>query len=304
MVEVAAERGFVDATVARVVARAGVSRRTFYELFEDREDCFLAGLDEGIAQASRYVLDAYDPEAKWAERLRTALASLLSFLTYERGVGHLLVVDSLGAGTPALERRRRVLAQIIALIDEGRLEIKTGAQPPPLTAEGIVGGALSIVHARLVQGDRRLDALLNPLMSMIVLPYLGPVAARRELTRPVPKARARVARTVEDPLRDLDMRLTYRTVRVLLSVGALGGGGSYPSNRQVGEAAEISDQGQISKLLGRLERLGLVHNKGLAPGKGAPNAWTLTEKGARVEQAMRVDGDRRPARGRSQHSTR
>jgi AcrR family transcriptional regulator len=304
MVEVAAERGFVDATVARVVARAGVSRRTFYELFEDREDCFLAGLDEGIAQASRYVLDAYNPEAKWAERLRIALASLLSFLTYERGVGRLLIVGSLGAGAPALERRRRVLAQIITLIDEGRMEMKTGALPPPLTAEGIVGGALSIVHARLVQGDRRLDALVNPLMSMIVLPYLGPAAARRELARPVPKVRARVARAAEDPLRDLDMRLTYRTVRVLLSVGALGDGGSYPSNRQVGEAAEISDQGQISKLLGRLERLGLVHNNGLAPGKGAPNAWALTEKGAHVEQAMRVDGDHRPARAQPQHSTR
>jgi hypothetical protein len=92
------------------------------------------------------------------------------------------------------------------------------------------------------------------------------------------------------------MRLTYRTVRVLLSVGALGGRGSYPSNREVGEAAEISDQGQISKLLGRLERLGLVHNRSLAPGTGGPNAWELTEKGARVEQVMRVDTDGPPAR--------
>jgi AcrR family transcriptional regulator len=281
MIEVSAERGFVDASVARVVARAGVSRRTFYELFEDREDCFLAGLDEGIAQASRHVLDAYDPEVGWAERLRTALTSLLSFLTYQRGVGRLLVVGSLGAGAPALDRRRRVLAQIITVVDEGRLEMRTGSQPPPLTAEGIVGGALSILHGRLLEGDPRLSALVNPLMCMIVLPYLGPAAARRELGRAVPTQRALVTRPADDPLRDLGMRLTYRTVRVLMAVAAAPGA----SNREVGGEAGIADQGQISKLLTRLARLGLIETRG-PTARGAPNAWVLTDKGARVEQVM------------------
>ena len=63
MVEVCIERGAGNVTVAHVVERAGVSRRTFYEIFEDREDCFLAAFEEGIARASVYVLDAYDPEA-------------------------------------------------------------------------------------------------------------------------------------------------------------------------------------------------------------------------------------------------
>jgi AcrR family transcriptional regulator len=293
MIEVSAEHGLADATVARVVARAGVSRRTFYELFDDREDCFLAAFDEGIVRASRYVLDAYDPDARWAERLRTALTGLLSFLTYERGAGQLLVVGSLGAVATALERRRRVLAQIITVIDEGRRETKAGSQPPPLTAEGIVGGALSIIHARLLDDKSgRLGDLINPLMSMIVLPYLGPTAACRELARPTPRPRTRVERGGEDPLRELGMRLTYRTVRVLMAVASLGGRGSYPSNREVGLAAGVADQGQISKLLGRLERLGLVHNEGLAPGKGAPNAWTLTAKGAQVERAMSADSAR------------
>lgn len=314
MVEVAAERGFVDATVARVVARAGVSRRTFYELFEDREDCFLAAFDEGIARATRYVLDAYSQQAGWAERIRTTLTGLLWFLDVECGAGQILVVGSLGAGAKALERRQRVLAQIITVIDEGRTltgtpqsggqagkEVKTGspmrgqAELPPLTAEGIIGGALSIIHARMIDGrSGRLVELVNPLMSMIVLPYLGAPAARKELQRPVPKPHARVERPGEDPLRDLGMRLTYRTVRVLMSVGALGGRGSYPSNREVAETAGIADQGQISKLLGRLERLGLVHNNGLAPGKGAPNAWALTAKGAQVEQVMSADTGRQP----------
>jgi AcrR family transcriptional regulator len=296
MVEVVAECGASNVTVAHVVARSGASRRTFYELFSDREACFLAALDDAIARASERVVPAYQSGKNWAERLRLALAALLSFLDAERGAGRLLIVESLGAGTKALERRQRVLAQTITLVDEGRKEGKTGSEPPPLTAEGIVGGALSVIHARLLAcpppvmgGPRmgeprpgRLVELLNPLMSMIVLPYLGSAASRRELERPVPKPRVPVGHAAGDPLRELGMRLTYRTVRVLMCVAATPGS----SNREIGVAAGISDQGQISKLLRRLERLGLVQNKGLAPGRGAPNAWALTVKGERVEQAM------------------
>ena len=79
------------------------------------------------------------------------------------------------------------------------------------------------------------------------------------------------------------MRLTYRTVRVLTAIAELSEQGSYPSNRQVGVAADMHDQGQISKLLTRLHRLGLIQNSGLGPGKGAPNAWTLTPKGHDIQ---------------------
>ena len=70
MVKVSGERGAANVSVAHVVERAGVSRRTFYELFDDREECFLAAFDDAIAYATRYVLDGYDPKAKWAERVR------------------------------------------------------------------------------------------------------------------------------------------------------------------------------------------------------------------------------------------
>jgi DNA-binding MarR family transcriptional regulator len=86
------------------------------------------------------------------------------------------------------------------------------------------------------------------------------------------------------------MRLTYRTVRVLTAIAELGGRGSYPSNRQVGVASGMHDQGQISKLLSRLDRLGLISNTVPGPGRGAPNAWTLTPKGREVEAAMGQSG--------------
>jgi AcrR family transcriptional regulator len=287
MVDVVAERGSSGVTVAHVIARPGVSRRTFYELFDGCEDCLLAAFDDAMARASRYVLDGYDPSASWAERIRSALTGLLSFLDVERGAGRLVIVETLGAGPKALERRSRVVAQIITAVDEGRLEAKGGDGPPPLTAEGIVGGVLAVLHGRLVEKNPgQLIELAGPLMGMIVLPYMGPAAARKELERPVPKAPARPRPVNSDPLRELEMRLTYRTVRVLLAVGTLGGRGSYPSNRAVGDGAGITDQGQISKLLKRLRRLGLIENKGAGAARGEPNAWTLTERGGEVHGAI------------------
>jgi AcrR family transcriptional regulator len=287
MAEEVAEHGESNVTVARVVARSGVSRRTFYELFSDRDECFLAAFDDGVARASRYVLDSYDPSARWAERIRIALTGLLSFLDVERGAGRLLIVGSLGAGVKALERRERVLAQMIAFVDEGRTEAKFGSQLPPLTAEGIVGGVLSVLHSRLLQEDPgRLVALAGPLMAMVVLPYLGPAAARKELARAVPEAPARVRRADANPLGGLEMRVTYRTIRVLMAIGDVDGRGSYPSNRQVADGAGITDQGQMSKLLGRLQGLGLVENKGAGAPKGAPNAWRLTARGGEVHGAF------------------
>ena len=78
------------------------------------------------------------------------------------------------------------------------------------------------------------------------------------------------------------MRLTYRTLMVLSVIAAEPGA----SNRRVGEGAGTHDQGQISKLLARLAKLGLIHNNGQGQPRGEPNAWTLTTRGQEVQQAL------------------
>ncbi len=60
------------------------------------------------------------------------------------------------------------------------------------------------------------------------------------------------------------------------------------SNRAIADAAGVEDQGQISKLLRRLESLGLIQNTGRGHSKGEPNVWTLTPRGSEVEQAIRA----------------
>lgn len=284
MAEVSSELGAANVTVAHVVARSGVSRRTFYEQFADREACFLAAVEEALHCARRYVVPAHGSGAtRWRDRIRASLEALLSFLDDEPYMGRLLIVETLGAGDEALRRRQVVLAPVLAAVDEGRSEARNGRNLPELTAEGVVGGVLSVLHARLgAPPCGSLLELTGQLMSMLVLPYVGPAAAQRELRRPAKQQADKRRPIPANPLHDIGMRLTYRTIRVLLSVAQSPGS----SNRELGVAAEIGDQGQISKLLARLQNLGLVQNTGAGHARGAANAWSLTERGAEVQRAI------------------
>jgi len=281
--EVVAEVGYAGMSMARVTSRAGVSRGTFYELFEDREDCFLAVFDDTVAQIAAVARPAYERERSWREQVRGGLFALLVFIGDERGLGSLLIVDALSAGSRVLARRAQWLETLTGIIERGRLEVKGAREMPPLTAEGVVGAVLSVLHARLLDGDDRpLVGLRNQLMALIVLPYLGPGAAKRELERPLPRARRVSRRPVRFPLDELDIRITYRTLRVLAAVAEHPGA----SNREVADGAGIRDAAQISKLLTRLVKLGLTQNSGHGQAKGERNAWALTAKGDEVQRGI------------------
>ena len=83
------------------------------------------------------------------------------------------------------------------------------------------------------------------------------------------------------------MRLTYRTARVLADVA----GNPGASNREIASRAGILDQGQVSKLLARLERLGLLVNDSSGHAKGEPNAWSLTPAGAALARSIATPAD-------------
>ncbi len=299
MSELVHERTVSSVTVAHVVARSGVSRRTFYELFDDRESCLFAAFERALARAAAAVLPAYEVPGAWEEQIRAALAALLGFLDDEPALGGLLIVTAPAAERRVLERRARVLDVLGDAVHRGaRFADREGARtrsrrargvsrPQRIVAEGAVGAVLGVIHARLLaRSSQPLSRLLNALMGMLVLPYLGAAAAARELESPARRVR-RPASTSADPLRGLDMRLTYRTVRVLLAIAERPGA----NGRQVADASGISDQGQMSKLLARLRELGLVHNTAPGRRKGEPNIWSLTSRGHEVERAIRVQSN-------------
>ncbi len=286
-IEAIKQHGYAGLTVAQVISRAKVSRKTFYDLFDDRQDCFLAVFEATLSQLRARVLPAYSEAGSWREGVRAGLAALLDFIEEDPDLARLCIVDALGGGPAVLAERARVLVALRQVVDAGRDEPEAKAQPPEVTAEGVIGGVLTVLHTRLFERSQQPYMKLHgALMSMIVLPYLGARAAAREQARPAPDV-ARPAsaeqQVTRDPMAGLDMRLTYRTVRVLSALRERPGA----SNREVADGAGIADQGQISKLLARLHGLGLIENLDRLPSKGAPNEWRLTDRGERVERATR-----------------
>ncbi len=287
------EVGYARMTVARVTGRARISRRTFYELFGNRDECFAAVLEDIVGLIVGELDAAGLERLAWRERVRRGLWTILSFFDREPALARVFVVQALRGGPAVLERREAILARLAAVVDEGRFEGARGAECTPLTAEGLVGAAFTIVYARLLRGERRpLTDLLGELMGMIVLPYQGAAAARREQTRTAPASRVSgrratakaTAAAVADPLGGVEMRLTYRTARVLEEIADHPG----TSNRQVSEYAGITDPGQVSKLLRRLASLDLLTNAGGGYLSGEPNAWTLTAKGELLARSIRM----------------
>lgn len=285
--EVVYEQGAANVSVADIVLRAGVSRRTFYELFADREQCLVAAFDHALQAACARVLPAYEAEQAWVARLRAGLTAFLGFLDAEPKLGRLLVCDSLAGGPALMSRRVEVLARVARFVDGGRNEGKYGVAAPMLQAEGSVGGVLAILHNLLSsEHPDSYTKLAGPLTAMVAMPYLGPARAQRELDRPVAVSEPPVSEPglVADPFKGAGMRLTYRTVRVLMAIAEQPGA----SNRQVANLAEIGDQGQISKLLTRLVRVELIENGVSATAQGAPNAWRLTATGRRLTDSIRA----------------
>jgi len=287
-VDAVAEVGYARMTVAQVIGRARVSRKTFYDLFADREDCFLAAFEQTLEQGASRIRAAHAEQTSWRDAIRAGLATLLTLLDEEPGRARLCIVEAQAAGPKVLERRSQTFAELASAIDQGREAPRASGDPPQVTAEGLVGAVFAVIHARILEPERgSLIELLGPLMSMIVLPYLGVRAAAGELKRaasgPSRPAAEHANELPADPLVGLDMRLTYRTVRVLTAISENPGA----SNREIAIRSGITDQGQISKLLTRLARLELVENRGEGQEKGAANAWRLTARGAAVERATR-----------------
>ncbi|MDO8212313.1 TetR/AcrR family transcriptional regulator [Conexibacter sp. CPCC 206217] len=152
LVDVVFSLGYQAASVERVSARAGVSRRTFYEQFEGREDVFLRACDEAGARLFAQVDARRASGTSASEQLHAGLEALLDGLASEPRVAHLCVVAVLSAGPQAIEHRDTQMRAFAGLLDEIARE-HDGAPLPPLTAEGIVGAVYDVVYKRIAAGQ-------------------------------------------------------------------------------------------------------------------------------------------------------
>ncbi len=298
MIELLNERGFGEITVGQLVERAEVSRRTFHTHFTDLQDCLIGILDQAADIGNELVLRALDGEDSWQDGIRSALAALLLFVEREPDIGRVSLIETLTAGPRVLKHREKRAAELLALItDLDRWPGAEGVTLPPLSPEGSFGAVLRIVENHLVARDPEpLIDKLGPLMGFVVAPYLGRNAAIREIERG--KELATNIHRDERGLGSTDAAFgddakilgslhhprAHRARRCILYLAENPGS----SNRQVAREIEVDHQGQVSKLLARLEDMSLLRKYPGAPGR--PNAWWLTNKGEKVALSLRQSG--------------
>jgi AcrR family transcriptional regulator len=174
MAEVVASKGYTAATVADVVERAGVSRRTFYEQFPDKEACFLAAYDTGVEVMLGRISEAVSPlpAGDWQGRIRTGLGTYLEVLASEPDFAWCFHVEVLGAGPAALARRSAVHTLFSGLWRD--LHQRARAEHSDLTAWPDAGhrmlsaGLEELVRERLrAQGAASLPAYGETLVGIV-----------------------------------------------------------------------------------------------------------------------------------------
>jgi AcrR family transcriptional regulator len=169
-----AERGYRATTITEISKSASVSTRDFYEIFETKEECFLAAFDAVRDHLARLIAAAAATEPDWTRQAIGCLRAGLDFFSSQPDLARLCLLESVSA-TPAIAiaYREAVLALVPALA-AGRSELPDPDTLLPETESSIIGGAVSLVTGRIVAGETgRLPQLLPDLIEFTLSPYLG-----------------------------------------------------------------------------------------------------------------------------------
>jgi AcrR family transcriptional regulator len=174
--EAIAENGYAGTTIAHITRHAAVSRRTFYEHFASKDECFVAAYDTVMAELRERVAKAFEEETAWPHAVRAGIAAMLRFLAAEPNLARLCMVEALVAGPVVVERYDAAIQSFVPYFQSGR----EGRSPEvlsrlsPTTEEALVGGMMSLISRRIIAGRAsELEDLLPDLVEFTLTPYLG-----------------------------------------------------------------------------------------------------------------------------------
>ena len=179
-----AHKGYSRVTVGDVVSEAAVSRRTFYEQFKDKEDCFLAAYATGTDALIKDMVEAslaVGPDAHWREVLQVAIDAYVGMLAADPEFARTFLVDVLGAGPAAVELRRQVYEQFVQqYVVLARLAARQQpeiGEVPEIYLRALVGGIGELVQQHVVTKDARTLPELAPVLVQLVRAVIQGAAA-------------------------------------------------------------------------------------------------------------------------------
>lgn len=173
MITVVAERGYGPATIGQICGAAGVSRRTFYSYFSDKEDCYLDALARFLDHLSATLREAAASAEDWPAALRARVAAMLSVFSTNPDLVHLGWIAPQRAGQALLPVYHRNVEQILDLLSEGR-PAETTRSPSPLVQRAVAGGLMASIALRVeAEESPQLGELLPDLVEFFLAQYLG-----------------------------------------------------------------------------------------------------------------------------------
>jgi AcrR family transcriptional regulator len=280
MGELAVELGAAAVGVHHICQRAGISRRTFYDLYTDREACFVDTHEEAFGRLMGHVGDAVAAAGpEWEDRAVAATQALLGALEADRVLAHLCLVSAVGGNPDGLRLRRAAIALIAGLLAD--------APEPALGSEdvltGTLGGVWELAFRRLTdEPEESIDALAGAAVYLVLAPFVGRRQAAARAAGRGSHSAAYVTRWTPTVARGADERgllvteLTGQTLRYL-------NGHPGAANVDIARAVDVRHESQISRHLGRLERAGMVSRRR----EGRTNAWVLTARGEEAARSLR-----------------
>jgi AcrR family transcriptional regulator len=175
MAAACAAKGYPAVRVKDITDAAGVSRRTFYTLFADKEACYLATYDACIEAAFAALMAAYvAAERAWPSRVGAAVRELLALCAKHPSAAHLVIVDVHTAGRTALERRDATLRRFSVFLEPGRAALPTAMAAYGPFTETVIGGLCEALYNRIKRGEtERLPELAPQLHYCTLVPFLG-----------------------------------------------------------------------------------------------------------------------------------
>jgi AcrR family transcriptional regulator len=167
-----AEKGYAATTIEDIVRGAGVSKKTFYEHFTDKLDCFLAAYETASDELLNHVRTAQDGEGEWLGRTRAGIHAYLRWLAAEPALARVFLIEVAAAGPDALERRERLRDRYA----ERMRELQVANSVPDEICHAVVAGADDLVVRRLREGGDLLE--LEPILLYLQVSLLaGPEVA-------------------------------------------------------------------------------------------------------------------------------
>ena len=176
LAEAVAEKGYGGTTIADITRHAAVSRRTFYEHFDGKDECFVAAFDTVTEQLRERVEAAYEAEDEWSDGIRAGIGAMLTFLASEPNLARLAMVEALVAGPVVVERYDASVQTFVPYLEAGRegRPRKVLARLSDSTEEALVGGMVSLISRRIVAGQaEELESLLPDLTEFTLTPFIG-----------------------------------------------------------------------------------------------------------------------------------